>query len=220
MTQDRNQLHELPAPLPEGERVIWQGRPSLKGLALRSFHVREAGIYVGLLLAWKGWSTWSAGAPAADIAAAIAWVLVLSAGGIGLLFLLAWQFRRASCYTLTNKRILFQFGAALPMSMNIPLTKIANVDLKLRGDGSGDIAIKVIDTKRVPFVMLWPHIRPWRLTSPEPSMVSVPDATSVAATLTEALAAVQASQAEQVVQGPSDDPSIDTLGNPPAPVPV
>jgi hypothetical protein len=220
MTQDRNQLHELPEPLPDGERVIWQGRPTLKGLALRSFHVREAGIYVGLLLAWKGWSSWSAGAPAADIAAALSWFSLLGLGGIGLLVFLAWLFRRASCYTLTNRRILFQFGAALPMSMNVPLTKIANVDLKRRRDGSGDLAIRVIDTKRVPFVMLWPHIRPWHLTAPEPTMVSVPDAAAVAAQLAEALKAVQASQAEPAVQGPSGDPAIDTLGNPPAPVPV
>lgn len=220
MNQDRNQLHELPAPLPEGERVIWQGRPSLKGLALRSFHIREAGIYVGLLLAWKGWSTWSAGSSAADIMAAVSWVLILGLGGIALLFLLAWQFRRASCYTLTNKRILFQFGAALPMSMNIPLTKVASVDLKLRRDGSGDIPIKVIDSKRVPFVMLWPHIRPWRVTSPEPSMVSVPDAAAVAAKFADALRAVQTSQGEPAVEGQSGDSSIDTLGNPPAPVPV
>ena len=44
------QFKELPAPLPVGERVIWQGKPTFKGLALRSFHIREVAIYFGLLL--------------------------------------------------------------------------------------------------------------------------------------------------------------------------
>ncbi len=38
------QFKELPAPLPAGERVIWQGKPSFKGLALRSYHIREDAI--------------------------------------------------------------------------------------------------------------------------------------------------------------------------------
>ena len=62
MKQDHQQfkaLHfkELPVPLPVGERVIWQGKPTFKGLALRSFHIREVAIYFGLLLAWRLWST-------------------------------------------------------------------------------------------------------------------------------------------------------------------
>ena len=56
MKQDFNQFKELPAPLPVGERVIWQGKPTFKGLALRSFHIREVAIYFGLLLTWHaGW---------------------------------------------------------------------------------------------------------------------------------------------------------------------
>ena len=62
--QDFNQFKELPAPLPVGERVIWQGKPSFKGLALRSFHIREVAIYFGLLLMWRLWSNWSHGVPA------------------------------------------------------------------------------------------------------------------------------------------------------------
>lgn len=215
MNQDQSQFHELPAPLPDGERVIWQGKPSFKKLALRSFHVREAGIYVGLLLAWKLWSSWASGMPVADVVGATSWIVILGLGAIALLVLLAWLFRRATTYTITTKRVLFQFGVALPMSMNIPLTKIANVDLKLFRDGTGDIPLKIVDTKRVPYVMLWPHIRPWRLSSPEPSMVSVPDAANVAAKLAEALATVPASS---VVEASNSGPSVDPLGNPPAPV--
>ncbi|MFX6019169.1 photosynthetic complex putative assembly protein PuhB, partial [Acinetobacter baumannii] len=73
---------------------------------------------------------------------------------------LAWLFRRAACYTITSKRVLFQFGVALPMTMNIPLSKIGNAALKTFRDGSGDIPLRVLDDKRVSYVLLWPHIRP------------------------------------------------------------
>ena len=54
-----SQISELPQPLPEGERVIWQGKPTYKGLAFRAFHIRAVAIYFVLLMAWKFWSSWS-----------------------------------------------------------------------------------------------------------------------------------------------------------------
>ena len=64
---------------------------------------------------------------------------------------LAWLFRRAACYTITSKRVLFQFGVALPMTMNVPLSKIANAALKTYRDGSGDHSAAAIDAKRVSY---------------------------------------------------------------------
>ena len=174
------QFKELPAPLPVGERVIWQGKPTFKGLALRSFHIREVAIYFGLLLAWRLWSNWSHGVPPADAAISALWLIVPATSAIAVLAALAWLFRRAACYTITSKRVLFQFGVALPMTMNIPLSTIANAALKTCRDGSGDIPLRVSDDKRVSYLLLWPHIRPWRLRAPEPMMCSVPDAAGVA----------------------------------------
>jgi hypothetical protein len=179
---------ELPAPLPAGERVIWQGKPTFKGLALRSFHIREVAIYFGLLVAWRLWSNWSHGVPPADAAISALWLLVPATSAIAVLAALAWLFRRAACYTITSKRVLFQFGVALPMTMNIPLSRIANAALKSYRDGSGDIPLRVLDSKRVSYLLLWPHIRPWGLRAPEPMLSSIPDAAGVAAKLAEALA--------------------------------
>ena len=50
-----------------------------------------------------------------------------------------------ACYTITSKRVLFQFGVALPMTMNIPFGKIANAALKTYRDGSGDIPLHLSD---------------------------------------------------------------------------
>lgn len=187
MKQDFNQFKELPAPLPVGERVIWQGRPTFKGLALRSFHIREVAIYFGVLLAWRLWSNWSHGLQARDAVISALWLIVPAISAIAVLASLAWLFRRAACYTITSKRVLFQFGVALPMTMNIPLGKIANAALKTYRDGSGDIPLRVSDSQRVSYLLLWPHIRPWRMRVPEPMFSSVPDAAEVAAKLAEAL---------------------------------
>ena len=187
MKHDFNQFKELPSPLPAGERVIWQGKPSFSGLALRSFHIREVAIYFGLLLTWRLWSNWSQGIPAGEAITSALWLIVPATGGIGVLAGLAWLFQRAACYTITSRRILFQFGVALPMTMNVPLGKIASAALKTYRDGSGDIPLKLNDSGRVSYLLLWPHIRPWRLRVTEPMLNSIPDSARVAAKLAEAL---------------------------------
>jgi hypothetical protein len=196
---------ELPAPLPAGERVIWQGKPTFAGLALRSFHIREVAIYFGVLLVWRLWSNWSQGMAAADATNSALWLIVPASSAIAVLAGLAWLFRRAACYTITSKRVLFQFGVALPMTMNIPLSKITNAALKTYRDGSGDIPLQVFDSKRVSYLLLWPHIRPWRMRVPEPMLSSVPDAAKVAAKLAEVLTGQPGPSAISLVQNGTSD---------------
>ncbi|MBI5128801.1 MAG: PH domain-containing protein [Rhodopseudomonas palustris] len=210
MTNAPSQFRELPSPLPEGERVLWQGKPTYKGLAIRSFHMRAVAIYFVLLIVWKVWSLWSNGQSIGEASASASMLLIPAIGGLALLAFLAFLFRRASCYTITSKRVLIQTGVALPITLNIPLGKIGNADLNKHRDGSGDIPLRIIDTKRTSYVLLWPHIRPWRLREPEPMMLSVPDAEKVAATLTEAVKAQLDSSAVSLVQtatnGPKEGP--------------
>jgi len=216
--QDFNQFKELPAPLPLGERVIWQGKPSFRGLALRAFHIREVAIYFGLLLVWRLWSNWSHGASAGEAAEAALWLIVPAICGIAVLAGLAWLYQRAACYTITSKRILFQFGVALPMTMNVPLGKIANAALKTYRDGSGDIPLKLNDTGRVSYLLLWPHIRPWRLRVTEPMLNSIPDAAGVAAKLAEALSGQPGPSAISLAQFGNADTATNTMANSPATV--
>jgi len=200
MTDSPSQFRELPSPLPEGERVIWQGKPTFKGLAIRAFHMRAVAIYFVLLIVWKAWSNWSHGQSPGEALASASTLLVPAVGGLGLLALLAWLFRRACCYTITSKRVLIQTGVALPITLNIPLTKIANADLRANRDGSGDIPLRIIDDKRASYVLLWPHVRPWRINNPEPMFNSVPDVANVAAKLAEAVKAQVDSSAVALVQ--------------------
>jgi len=203
--QDFNQFKELPSPLPVGERVIWQGKPTFKGLALRSFHIREVAIYFGLLLAWRLWSNWSYGTPVGEAVTSALWLIVPAISAIAVLAGLAWLFQRAACYTITSKRVLFQFGVALPMTMNIPLGKIANAALKTYRDGSGGIPLRLSESGRVSYLLLWPHVRPWRLRAPEPLLNSIPDAAKVAAKLAEALTGQPGPSAISLVQFDNSD---------------
>jgi hypothetical protein len=178
---------QLPASLPVGERVIWQGKPSFAGLALRTFHIREVAIYFGIVLVWRLGSDGARGVPALEMVSSALLLSVAAFSAIAVLAGLAWLFRRASCYTITSKRVLFQFGVALPVTMNIPLGKIANAAVKTYRDGSGNIPLQLADGKRVSYLLLWPHIRPWRLRAPEPMLNGIPDAAKVAVQLAEAL---------------------------------
>jgi hypothetical protein len=183
---DQNQFKQLPAPLPEGERVIWQGRPCVYGLAWRAFHVRDVPLYFGAFLAWRLWTLHAVGAPLKDYA----WATVATVGpaiiSVAVLTGLAWLFARAACYTVTSRRVLLQFGVALPMTMNIPLSKIEGAALKTYRDGSGDIPLKLVN-ERASHLLLWPHVRPWKLIVSEPMLRAVPDAARAAAKLHEAL---------------------------------
>ncbi|NEW98751.1 photosynthetic complex putative assembly protein PuhB [Rhodopseudomonas sp. BR0G17] len=217
MTDSPSQFRELPSPLPEGERVIWQGKPTYKGLAIRSFHMRAVAIYFVLLIAWKAWSNWSNGQSPAEALTSASMLLIPAAAGLGLLSLLVWLFRRATCYTITSKRVLLQMGVALPITINIPLTRIANADLRQNRDGSGDIPLRVIDDKRASYVLLWPHVRPWYINNPEPMLNSVPDVAAVAAKLTEAVKAQTDSSAVAIVQSTSSGPEDGPLPSPTAP---
>jgi hypothetical protein len=204
---DINQFKELSEPLPAGERLIWRGKPSVRGLAWRAFHIREVPLYFGAFLAWRLWTLQAKGAPLADYA----WATVATVGPALIsalaLYGVAWLFARTATYTITSKRVLLHFGVALPMTMNIPLSKIEAAALKTYRDGSGDIPLKLVG-ERVSHLLLWPFVRPWKLIVSEPMLRAVPDAATVAAKLNEALTGQQVMVAAAAcLAAPNDMPN-------------
>ncbi len=45
--------HGLPEPLPPGERILWQGAPDWRTLAVQVMRVRTLAIYFALMLLWR-----------------------------------------------------------------------------------------------------------------------------------------------------------------------
>jgi hypothetical protein len=152
--------------------------------------------------------------PAGEAVVSALWLIAPAISAIGVLAGLAWLFQRAACYTITSKRILFQFGVALPMTMNVPLGRIASAALKTYRDGSGDIPLKLLDDGRASYLLLWPHNRPWRLRAPEPMLNSIPDAAGVAAKLAEALTGQPGPSAISLVQLDETGSTSSAIANP------
>lgn len=178
----------LPSQLPEGERLLWQGVPDWRTLALQVFHIRGLAIYFGAIVAWCVVSGLMDGTPATELA-----ILAAKVGGMGLvpivvLTLYSWGVGRSTVYSITSKRVVIQMGLVVPMTMNLPFAKLESAALRDGKAGIGDICLSLCGNDRLAYLMLWPHARPWRMARSEPSLRAIPDVAHVGRILGRALA--------------------------------
>ena len=173
-------VHGLPEELPADERVLWQGAPDWRALAIRAFHVRKLVVYFALMLALRGSVVLADGGSALDAIRAVATLAPLALLGIGLTLLIAWLSARSTAYTLTNRRVVMRIGIVLTLSFNLPLKRIAAAEMAPAPRGSGDIALDLAGTDRIAWLQLWPHARPWHLAKPQPMLRCVPQGAQVA----------------------------------------
>lgn len=182
-------IRGLPAMLPAGERLLWQGNPDWKSLAVRAYHVRKVALYFSALVLWRiGVGIKNAHSPSA-IAVSCAFLLTLGGIAIGVLSLLAYLGSRATVYSITSRRVLLRHGVAVPMTLNVPFKVIETAQLRMFADATGDIALGVISSQRIGYLITWPHLRPGFVTRPQPSLRALPDAGRAAEILGLALAA-------------------------------
>jgi hypothetical protein len=179
----------LPAALPPGERLLWQGSPDWKSLAIRAYHVRKVALYFLALILWRVGVGIVYSQPAAAVAFTCAGLFALGALGVGILSLLAYSSARAAVYSITSKRILLRHGVAVPLTLNLPFKVIASADLKVFADNTGEISIRTFEDQRVGYLITWPYVRSGQITRTQPSLRALPDAAGVAATLASALSA-------------------------------
>ena len=182
----------LPEALPRGEHILWQGSPSPWGLAREAFRVHWVAGYFALLALWRV-AVASGELPLAGAVLQAVPLLVAGAAACLILLGIATVQARSAIYTLTNKRVAMRIGAALTMTLNLPYPKIGAASLDLRADGTGTIAMELLDDARLSFLMTWPHVRPWRVSRTQPALRCIPDAARVAAILAEA-AEIRASE--------------------------
>lgn len=172
----------LPEALPEGERILWQGRPDTLALARDAFALRWVLGWFALLGLWRGAAT-LADAPAAEALRIAA--LYLATGALAALILVAcaWVMARATLYTVTDRRVCLRIGAALRLYAQMPFGRVASADLALKRDGTGTIALTPEGRSPLSYLVLWPHCRPWHAGHPKPALRSIPDAQAVAGIL-------------------------------------
>ncbi|MFP4160707.1 MAG: photosynthetic complex putative assembly protein PuhB [Ectothiorhodospira sp.] len=197
-------LPELP---PRGEHILWQGAPHWGTLAVRAFHVRKVLFYLALLILLRGWYTWSASQSLTAAIGSTSFLVTLSITAVGLLLLLAWLMARATVYTVTDRRIVLRFGVALQMSVNLPYSVIRSASVKLYRDGTGDIPLVLEPPEKVSYIIMWPHVRPWRWMVPQPMLRGVPNGRRVAEILSEAMAEHHRQQEDEATPEQAADPT-------------
>ena len=196
-------VNGLPEELPAGERLLWQGSPSWRALALRALHVRKVGIYFLLLAAWHVIDVSRDGVAPADAVTGALWLVVLGAVAIAVLAVLAAALARSTVYTVTTSRVVLRFGVALPMAVNLPLRLIESADIVRHRDGTGDLRLTLVHGQRIGYLVNWPHVAPWRWFRVRPMLRGVVASEAAASALGGALNATQPVAAPASTQRPA-----------------
>jgi hypothetical protein len=174
----------LPEPLPADERLLWQGAPQWRHVAVHVFHVRTLAWYFAVMMLLQ--ATYLLGEPQPQIFKSLLLSAVLSVMALSILSLMAWLTARTALYTLTNKRMVMRIGVVLTLTFNLPLRMLAGASVQTNPDGTGDIALKLAGDDHIAWLNLWPHARPWVLRHPEPSLRCIPDVAVVSERLLQA----------------------------------
>ena len=167
----------LPERLPADERLLWQGAPQWRQVAVHVFHVRTLAIYFAAMMLLQ--ATYLLGEPERNLFKPLLLSFLLSIISLSILSLMAWLTARTALYTLTNKRVVMRIGVVLTLTFNLPLRMLAAASLKTNADGTGDIALKLAGNDHIAWLNLWPHARPWALRHPEPSLRCIADVANV-----------------------------------------
>jgi hypothetical protein len=184
---DYEPIKGLPNFLPEGERMLWQGAPDWKGLALRVFHARKIAIYFAILIVWTVAAGVNDGQTVGEAVSGVMPGVVIAVGAVALLCLFAWMYAKSTVYTITSRRLVMRFGLAFTLTVNLPLKLVKSAEIRIARDGTGDLPLVFDGPHRVSYVYMWPFVRPWRLARPQPMLRALKNPEKVAAILTAAL---------------------------------
>jgi hypothetical protein len=177
----------LPGDLPAGEKLLWQGKPDWRGIAIDVLHVRKVALYFALVAAWGGVGAVRSGGGLAELGPAVAGPGAAAVCALALLCGLALAMSRSTIYSITTARVVLRIGVALPISVNLPFAQVQSAALRERAGARGELLLELQPGERVGYVVLWPHVRPWRYSRPQPLLRALPDARAAARILSDAL---------------------------------
>ena len=189
----------LPEMPPEGEHILWQGKPDWWRLTWDSLSIPYVIAYFAVLTLWRFVAVIDLMPLGQAIGAAVPFV-VLGAIVVALLALVGWVQAVTTVYTVTNRRVAMRIGAALTVTLNLPYRQVANASLDMKSSGHGTIALELLEDAKLSYLVVWPHVRPWFVRQPQPALRCIPDAAKVAAMIAEAAEArVSAPQVARVL---------------------
>ncbi len=157
----------LAEPLPDGERLLWQGAPRWQSLFVHAFHARKLVVYFGAILLLRAAFAVADGASLGSALVSAAWLLPLVGVALGVIALLAWLSRahgdlhdhRPPGRHAHRHRAVGDAQRAVPSRRGAPAcapTPTAPATCRSRHGGDTYIA----------WLHLWPHVRPWRVARP------------------------------------------------------
>lgn len=183
--QARMRVHGVNEPLPPGEQLLWEGAPQPAALAKHLLFVRPLAIYFALMICW--WAI----ANRADAASGAFWITLAVQVGLtsaviaGALALARW-IASSTTYAISDKRIVVRLGIIFPITVNIPLHYVVAAKARTFADGTGEIALQLDAKERLAWIVLFPHVRPFRYSQPEPLLRGLKDPARVGEILTKA----------------------------------
>ena len=203
------EIDGIPGRLPKDETLLWQGKPSWRAIAVHVFHIRLIGGYFLLLAGWRLYTGVSASQPALEMAANVTTVILMGAAVITLVSLFSYLVERTTIYSLTSKRILMRIGVALPITLNLPFSKLAAAAVKevATNNNTGNISFDVVPEERVAWLVLWPHVRAGHIARAQPTLRLIKDVNQVASIVSDAMQTEQSARILQEGRG-GDDASI------------
>lgn len=178
----------LPARLPDGEYILWQGVPTSAAVSRTVLKTRWIAGYFAVLVAWNITAGLYDGRLPSEILFSSGALAILSTIGIGLLEAFAWGVQKTTLYTITNKRIVMRIGVALSATFNLPFTRIVSADMREGKNGVGDIALTLLPGDRLSWLVFWPHVRGFRKGALMPQMIGLKDVAIAGNVLSAALA--------------------------------
>jgi hypothetical protein len=180
--------------LPPGERILWEGAPNARALARHLFFIRPLSAYLGAMVLW-----WVA-VNRTQINTETFWAtlgiqLMLVGGVLGGAWLLSRAIANGTTYAITDRRIVMRFGVIFPLTINVPLHYVEGASAREFPDRTGQIAVQLTKKESIAWIVLFPHVRPFEFSQPQPLLRGLTDPVKVGEILRAAVLAVPAKDA-------------------------
>ena len=184
--------------IPEGESILWKGKPSFWGFSWYFFGLKLLAFYLIILSV-----VFAARLTVTDFFTAfvVDFLPFLLSGILAscILMALAKIQSQSSVYIITENRVIIKSGAALSFLISMPFKKIKAVNLQKRKGSLGTISFELNSGKRVPYISCWPSVRPWRFKKTEPAFSCIENVDEVATILRKSVMAGRVSLQAHII---------------------
>jgi hypothetical protein len=168
---------------------LWEGAPNARALARHLFFIRPLSAYLGAMMLW--WVAVNRTQFNTETFWATLGIQFLLVGGvIGGAWMLSRSIANGTVYAITDRRIVMRFGVIFPLTINVPLHYVEGASAREFSDRTGQIAVQLTKKESIAWIVLFPHVRPFEFSQPQPLLRGLTDSVKVGEVLRAAVLAV------------------------------